>query len=250
MNEAITDLLLKMGDDALVLGHRNSEWTGLGPVLEEDIAFSSMAQDKIGHAIALYNILHEDFGAPSPDDLAYKRKPDAFRCCHFVELPIGEYDFSLVRHFFFDHAEACRYRLLEHSSNNRLAALARKVRGEIKYHVMHADTWIKELGQASTESRERIIRSIQMAYPYALGIFEPCQRESDLITSGIFPGEEALRQEWLHSVQSVLEPIQIALPQDRVEPVFGGRKGVHTPHLQALLDEMTEVHRMEPDAEW
>src|SRR2546422_1011522 len=99
MKEAIKDLLFRMADDALVLGHRNSEWTGLGPILEEDIAFSSMAQDKIGHAQALYIILNEEFGEPIPDKLVYERNEKDFKCCHFVEMPIGEYDFSLVRHF-------------------------------------------------------------------------------------------------------------------------------------------------------
>lgn len=144
MKEAIKDLLLKMADDALIFGHRNSEWTGLGPVLEEDIAFSSMAQDKIGHAQALYLILHEEYGAPTPDKLAYQRSEKELKCCHLVELPNGEYDFSLVRHFFFDHAEICRYALLGQSSEKRLAALAKKIHGELKYHVLHADTWLKK----------------------------------------------------------------------------------------------------------
>ena len=100
-NSGLKDLLFKMADDALIIGHRNSEWTGIGPMLEEDMAFSSMAQDKIGHAIALYNILHEVLGEADPDTLGFKREAKQFKCCQFVELPIGEYDFSLIRHFLF-----------------------------------------------------------------------------------------------------------------------------------------------------
>jgi len=250
MKEAIKDLLLKMADDALIMGHRNSEWTGLGPILEEDIAFSSMAQDKIGHAQALYAILHEELGEADPDTLVYTRDEKEFRCCHFVEIPNGEYDFSLVRHFFFDHAELCRYKLLEQSSHERLAALAKKIHGELKYHVLHADTWIKKLGKANEESRARMMSSVKSAYPFALGIFEKSKREEELIKKKIFSGEEYLQKEWLKSIKPVLDAAEIKLPKEKVEPSFGGRKGFHTEHLQPLLDEMTEVYRLEPDAEW
>jgi ring-1,2-phenylacetyl-CoA epoxidase subunit PaaC len=111
-NEAIKELLYKMADDALIIGHRNSEWTGIGPMLEEDLAFSSMAQDKVGHAQALYQILHAVLGEKDPDILAFQRTEKDFKCCQLVELPIGEYDFSLVRHFLFDHAESLRYDML------------------------------------------------------------------------------------------------------------------------------------------
>src|SRR5687768_15043745 len=106
--EALKDLLYKIADDQFILGHRNSEWTGLGPLLEEDIAFSSMAQDKLGHSLAFYHLL-EELGEPDPDTLAFRRPAQQFHCCQFVELPIGEYDFSLIRHFLFDHAEAIRF---------------------------------------------------------------------------------------------------------------------------------------------
>src|SRR5580693_6301805 len=152
---ALKDLLYKMADDALIIGHRNSEWTGIGPMLEEDLAFSSMAQDKIGHAQALYSILHEILGEPEPDKVAFLREENLFKCCQFVELPIGEYDFSIVRQFLFDHAEAIRYDMLTGSSFQPLAQIAKKVKGEIKYHVMHADTFLKQLGTGTEESHAR-----------------------------------------------------------------------------------------------
>src|SRR5947207_1781747 len=105
MSEAIKDLLYRMADNELVIGHRGSEWTGLGPILEEDIAFSSIAQDQIGHALANYSILNTEFGEADPDTLAYTRQEKDYKCCQLVELPIGEYDFSLMRHFLFDHSE-------------------------------------------------------------------------------------------------------------------------------------------------
>ncbi len=239
-----------MADDALIIGHRNSEWTGLGPILEEDIAFSSMAQDKIGHAQALYTILHEEFGEPSPDKLVYERDEKQYRCCHLVELPIGEYDFSLMRHFLFDHAEFLRYQLLANSNYERLAALSKKITGELKYHLLHADTWLKKLGAANEESRARLQSSLNEAYPYALGIFEKSDEENKLIKEGIFAGEEKLQQLWLEKIEPVINAVGLKLPSKKTEPALGGRKGFHTEHLQPLLDEMSEVYRLEPGAEW
>lgn len=250
MKEALKELLFKMADDALIMGHRNSEWTGLGPILEEDIAFSSMAQDKIGHAQALYSILHEELGESTPDILVYTRDEKKFRCCHFVEMPNSEYDFSLVRHFFFDHAELCRYKMLEQSSYTRLSELARKIHGELKYHILHADTWIKKLGNASEESRARILASVKEAYPLALGIFEASEWEDALIKMKIFQGEEVLKKEWMKSIEPVLVAAGIKLPKGKVEPAFGGRRGFHTEHLKPLLEEMSEVYCLEPKAEW
>lgn len=241
-----------MADDELILGHRNSEWTGLGPVLEEDIAFSSMAQDKIGHAYALYKILNEEFGEAVPDQVAFNRGDEKlFKCCQLVELPIGEYDFSLVRQFLFDHAEAARYELLLNSVYPPLAQLARKIKGELKYHVLHADVWVKKLGQATEESKARMQSAVNDTFPLALGIFEPGDFEDELKNQGIFEGEAAAKALWLESIQAVLDQAGLNLPDPKsVEPVYGGRKGYHTEHLAPLLKEMTEVFSIDPAAEW
>lgn len=249
---ALRDLLFRMADDELIVAHRNSEWTGLGPLLEEDIAFSSIAQDKLGHAFVLYTILHEHLGEQEPDTIAFTRDEKDFLCCQLVELPIGDYAFSLVRHFFCDIAEQIRYEMLETSSFEPLAKLARKVRGEIKYHTFHATTWIKQLGGAGNdESRARMQSAINEAFPYALGIFEPGIDEEALRANGIFDGENALRERWLQAIAQITEAATLTLPDvNAVEPVYGGRKGYHTEHLQPLLTEMTEVFRIDPGAEW
>mgnify|MGYP003350312135 CR=1 FL=1 len=158
--EAIKDLLFRMADDELIIGHRNSEWTGIGPILEEDLAFSSMAQDKLGHALANYSLLEKEYGEKNPDELAFARDAKSFRCCQLVEYPIGEYDFTLVRHFLFDTAEFLRYDLLQHSSFALLAAYSKKIKGELKYHLLHADTWIIKLGNATEESHARMQSSL------------------------------------------------------------------------------------------
>lgn len=250
-NEAIKDLLYRMADDALIIGHRNSEWTGIGPMLEEDLAFSSMSQDKIGHAQALYNILYTSFGEKNPDVLAFQRAEQDFRSCQLVELPIGEYDFSLVRHFLFDHAEALRYGLLESSSFAPLAGLARKVRGEIRYHVMHADTFFKQLSTGGDVAKARMQSALNYAFPYALGIFEPSAYEEALIAEGVFAGEAKLQQLWLEKITALVAAAGLQMPAaDTTKAVYGGRKGYHSEYLRPLLAEMTEVTSIDPSAEW
>jgi len=248
--DAIKNLILRMADDETVLAHRHSEWTGFGPILEEDIAFSSIAQDKLGHAQALYQILHDEFGAPEPDDNAFGREEKDFVCCHFVELPNGEYDFSLMRHFLFDSAEYLRYGMLSKSSYEPLAKLSRKVYGELKYHLYHAQTWVVQLGsQGTEESKARMQTALNEAWPYALGMFEATGDDAVLDSDGVFPGEAALQSAWLAFVKETLDQASLVIPEN-AEPVNGGRSGFHTEHLKPMLDEMTEVYRIDPTAEW
>ena len=240
-----------MADDELIIGHRNSEWTGLGPIIEEDISFSSMAQDKIGHALALYTILQETFGEPDPDTVAFLRPGKEFKCCHFTEMPNGEYDFSLIRHFLFDHAEKIRYEYLESSSEQNLVNLAKKITGELKYPVLHADTFIHQLGNGSEESHARLQTAINECFDQSLGIFELGEFEQELIDNKVFPGEKALRSRWFEEITPVLEGAKLKLPDIKNEEVgFGGRKGHHTEHLQPLLDEMSEVLTIDPETKW
>ncbi|QSE97194.1 1,2-phenylacetyl-CoA epoxidase subunit PaaC [Fulvivirga lutea] len=247
---ALKELLYKIADDQLILGHRNSEWTGFGPLLEEDIAFSSMAQDKVGQSQALYQMLHE-LGEAEPDTVAFTRNANQFHNSQFVELPNGEYDFSLIRHFLFDTAEALRFEMLTKSSYEPLSKLAKKIQGELRYHTMHANTWIKQLGSATEESISRLQNSLDEAMPYALGLFEESEFETELIKENIFAGEQALKEKWLVKVKEVLSQTQLLLPDLlSITPKMGGRKGTHTEHLQPLLDEMSEVFRIDPTAEW
>jgi len=251
MNEqAIKDLLYKLADDELILGHRNSEWTGFGPILEEDIAFSSMAQDKIGHSLAFYTLLHE-LGESDPDTVAFTRNATQFHNSQLVELPNGEYDFSLIRHFLYDNAEIIRFEMLSQSSYEPVAKVAIKLKGEVKYHVLHANTWIKNLGSSTEEAIQRLQSSLNEALPYALGMFEPSTYEQELIEAGIYGGEEAVKAEWLQRIQAVLDKTALTLPDlQGIQPMYGGRYGEHSEHLQPLLDEMSEVFKIDPTAEW
>lgn len=247
---ALKELLYKIADDQLILGHRNSEWTGFGPLLEEDIAFSSMAQDKVGQSHALYSILHQ-LGEQEPDTIAFMRNANQFHNCQLVELPNGEYDFSLIRHFLFDTAEAIRFEMLSTSSFQPLADLSKKIKGELRYHTLHANTWIKQLGSATEESISRLQHSLNYAQPFALGIFEESPFEKELIDKNIFAGENELKQRWMKKVGEIIETTKLTLPDwNSQPPIYGGRNGNHSEHLQPMLDEMSEVFRIDPSAEW
>jgi len=249
-NIALKEFLYKIADDLLILGHRNSEWTGIGPLLEEDIAFSSMAQDKIGQSLALYQLLHE-LGEEDPDKVAFMRKAGEFRNCQLVELPIAEYEFSLVRHFLFDHSIFLRFQELSNSSYHPLAMVAKKLVGELRYHVLHANTFTKKLGTATEESIRRMQAALDEAIPYSLGIFEPSPYEQELIDMGIFSGERLLCQTWEQEVMNIIRQTSLKMPDiDRDQAKTGGRSGIHTEYLQLLLDEMSEVFKLDPGAEW
>ncbi len=248
---AVKDLIYRMADDSLIYAYRNAEWTGLAPTLEEDIAFSSIAQDKFGHAQALYLLL-ENLGESDPDTVAFTRDANAFHCCQFVEFETMEYSLALVRHFLFDTAERLRYELLEHSSYEPLAKFAQKVRGEIRYHTFHADTWMQLLGaKGSDESALRMQKAVEYCLPLAYSMFELTKSEDAIIAEGIFVGELALRQKWEEHIHTILSAAGLRRPAlDENDVPFGGRRGQHTPALQDMIREMTEVYRIDPSAQW
>lgn len=251
MNDlALKELLYKMADDLLIIGHRHSEWTGFGPLLEEDIAFSSMAQDKIGQSYVLYQLLNQ-LGEQAPDTIAFTRPAHEFKNSIFTELPNGEYDFSLIRHFLFDTAYAIRFDLLAVSAYTPLAELATKIKGELRYHTLHASTFIKQLGNATPESISRLDSALSVALPYAVGVFEQSPFEYELVKNNIFAGEELVQQRWKEQVEAVLSQTNLSIPQwAGIQPVYGGRAGNHSEYLQPLITEMSEVFRIDPLAEW
>lgn len=247
---ALKELLYKMADDQLIMGHRNSEWTGIGPLLEEDIAFASMAQDKVGQSKVLYDLL-TSLGDADADTLAFMRHAAQFHCCHLVELPIGEYDFSLIRHVLFDTAELLRFDLLKQCSYEPLQAVAKRFFGEVKYHNMHARAWMRKLGNSTPEAIDRLQAALDYAMPYALGIFEPSEVEETIIAEGLFAGEAVLKERWLNTITEVFSNTALVIPDvSTLTPAMGGRRGQHTAHLQPLLDEMSEVFKLDPSAEW
>nr|WP_262892527.1 1,2-phenylacetyl-CoA epoxidase subunit PaaC [Hymenobacter qilianensis] len=157
----------------------------------------------------------------------------------------------MIRHFLYDHAEILRFEALSHSSYEPLAQVARKLKGELKYHTLHANTWIKQLGSSTEEAIERLQNSLNYTLPFALGLFEKTAAEDQIISEGIFVGEDEIKARWQENITKILSQTALDIPDlAALTPVFGGRIGEHTEYLQPLLDEMAEVFRVDPTAEW
>lgn len=275
MNEALVSLLTALGDDELILGHRHSEWTGYAPHMEEDVAFSSIAQDEIGHAAAYYRLAAEG----SADALAFGRDPGAYRNAILCERPNRDWAFTLARHWLYDNADDVRLEALEESSHGELASLARKIRREERYHLIHADTWVKRIVRGPVEGRTKLVDAVAEAYAEALGLFEPFELEEQAVAEGFLPVSSAqLLQRFVARTAGALDELGLptqaraladetaefvasssgdlierdgASPDARVTPAaLGGRRGEHTDDFKELWDVMTVTYRSHPGATW
>ncbi len=257
LGDALVAYLYAVGDDEMLLGHRDAEWTGLGPILEEDIAFSSMAQDELGHAQVWYSVLH-GLGQPPPDEIAFLRDAPDWRHARLYEQPRGDYAVSLVRQYLHDLAEAVRCDALKGCPYGPLAEAAVKVRQEEKYHLIHGRTYMARLATATAQSRARLQAALDEVFPLALGIWEAPAGEAVLVAAGYVPPSAALAQTWLGAVVPFLTANGLAVPAEAdgdrwrttVAPVTGGRAGVHGPELVELLAAMQGMYRSEPGAVW
>lgn len=246
--EPLLRLILAMADDELVLGHRNSEWTGHAPILEEDIAFSNIAQDELGHSLVWFT-LHEELTGQSPDALAFNRVWSDFTCCRFVAYPRGDFAYTVVRQYLFDEAEQVRLASFGSSSFTPFRDIAGKIVREEAYHLMHVTGLLSRLGDGTRESNRRMQDAVDAAFPQALGLFEKLDDEDQLIASGIFPGNDALRVEWEKRVVPALKAATLTVPTNP-RPDFGGRTKHHTDHLRSLVDDLQAVYRLAPGAKW
>jgi ring-1,2-phenylacetyl-CoA epoxidase subunit PaaC len=228
----VNELLLGIADDELVIGWRDSEWTGIAPVLEEDVAFSSIAQNEIGHARAVYQLLisRSDAGeastsargrAPSslrahdPDTLAFDRKPEEYRCAPLVELHLLDWAHAIARRWLYEQADLVRITALKDEPDPHVAGLAAKIDREEAYHRMHAELWHERL-----RDEPRFREAVEELWPYAVGVLPEEQRP------------ELARQTGLE------------LPSNSL--LQGKERGEHTPGLAELWEEMTSVRRSAP----
>ncbi len=242
---ALAAHLLGLADDELILGHRNSEWCGHAPILEEDIAFANLAQDELGHASLWYRLL-EGLTGERPDRLVFFREASAYRCVQMVELPKGDWAFSMLRQFLFDAAEAARLGRLAESRYAPAAETAIKIRTEEIYHYRHTQAWIKRLGLGTQESHQRAQAALDALWPYALQLFVPGPGEAEMTARGLVPAAEDLQAAWEAAAVAALHEAGLTPPADQC-PAATDRAN-HSPHLAPLLDEMQSVARLEGPA--
>jgi ring-1,2-phenylacetyl-CoA epoxidase subunit PaaC len=244
-SQSLIACLLSFADDEFLLGHRNSEWTGHAPLLEEDIAFSNLAQDELGHALIWYTILHEQLNQPAPDRLAFWRNAAEFRNATFAELPRGDWAFTIIRQYLFDVYEQVRNESLVHCGYAPIEEAVAKISREEIYHRLHSQSWVSRLGGATEESHRRMQAAVDELWPHALGLFESLADAPDY--SATLP---QLQATWLDRVTPVLTQATLTIPPD-VASAYGGRTGQHTSHLSDLLNDLQKVaHSESPEAIW
>lgn len=245
---ALAERLLAMADDELILAHRNSEWAGHAPILEEDIAFANIALDELGHAVLWYGLLGELTG-DEPDRLAFFRRPGEYRNCQLVELPRGDWAFSMVRQYLFDAAEHVTLGHLTAGSYSPLAEAAAKIATEEGYHLRHTSLWLRRLGLGTEESHRRAQKALDALWPYARQLFAPLPGDGLLVAAGMLPDAALLRREWEALVRLFLAECDLTI-SDGALPLRAIPRAEHTEHLMVLLAEMQSVARLDPAAEW
>lgn len=257
---ALVELLYQLADDDLILSFRGSEWLGLAPHVEEDVAFSSITQDTMGHAAAFYELL-EALGEGKADDLAHLRSADQFRNAILTERPNGtghylnnpryDWGYTVVRLYFYELFKQVRLESLTNSSFVPLAQLAKKMMPEQRYHLLHWQVWFSQLANSTEEARRRIVSAVEKTWADLGGLFDLGPHGGEIVKFGLIEGEELLLQRWTQRAKEALEKNGIAAwPGKPQKGDLNGRAGQHTDDLKSALAELSEVYRLDPAANW
>lgn len=243
-------MLLAFADDEHLMGQRHTEWIGVAPFLEEDLAFASIGQDELGHAAMLYELVISDLSGDPPsaaavDALAFRREPADYRSCWLVEAACTEWASALVRHWLYDTAEALRWRELTGSSEERLRAIAARAMSEERYHLRHADALLDALvgdGDASA----RIAGALAEMLPLGVALFDDPHGAGSAVESVVGRPLAALAAEWRAAVDRRFGPQEWAA----IEPVAQAGRTVRSTAFATVYADMREVIMLDPDATW
>ncbi len=243
--KAALDYILHLADNALILGQRNAEWCGHGPVLEQDIAISNISLDLIGQARSFYQYAAEIKGnGTTEDDLAYLRDERQFKNILLVEQPRGDWAFTVLRQFLFSAHQQWLFQQLTTHDDERLAAIAEKSLKEVNYHLRWSREWVIRLGDGTEESRQRILQAMESMWTFTGELFMP---ESFETTLGVNMGEG--RSFWEEKIRNCFAEADLEMPAN-VFMRSGGKKGMHSEHLGFILAEMQYLQRSYPGCEW
>ena len=245
---ALAELLLTLADDEFVIGYWDSEWTGIAPMLEEDVAMSSVSQDEIGHAKAWYELL-AGLTDDDADRIAYGRAAEEYRHAALMNHARTDWAFTIARRFLYEHADAIRLEALAGSGYAPIAELAAKMRREETYHLMHFDVWLRRLAEADGEARDRLAAALERLWPDAATVFTPLDGEARLLEEAILPEPmDALRSRWVERVTPICEGLGLPAGGD-VAPAADGRTR-RSDDFAWLHGELTMVARSEEAATW
>jgi ring-1,2-phenylacetyl-CoA epoxidase subunit PaaC len=246
--DGLDELLRSMADDEFVIGFSDSEWTGIAPLLEEDIAMSSLAQDELGHAQALYGLLAEITGTDA-DSLAYDRDPAEYRHARLLDHGRGDWAMTIARRYLYETADAVRLGALRSASWQPLAHLVGKLVREERYHLMHVGLWLERLATTTGEPRDRLTAALDMLGPDSGTVFTPLPGEAALLDAGILDRPMAeLEQEWRASITPAFERLGLKAPPPTRDPARG--RTDHGAAFDWLHGEFTAVRRSDPGATW
>ncbi len=233
-----------------MLGHRLSEWCGHGPILEEDIALANIALDLVGQATLFLKLAGQTEGkGRTEDDLAYFREAIDYRNVHLVELPKGDYAFTIVRQFFFDVFSYHVLEQLEQSRNSDIAGIAAKGFKEVRYHVRHSSEWVLRMGDGTEESHTRAQNAVNQLWRFTGEMFQADDVDRAMLNEGIGADVEGIKPKWETVVNDVLCRATLSVPNEP-PAMTGGRRGRHTESLGHMLSEMQIVARSHPGAQW
>lgn len=260
--DPLIEYSLHLADDALILGHRNSEWCGHGPVLEQDIAITNISLDLIGQARYLYQyaarLINESsivssFGENnedvSEDTLAYLRDNRQFKNCLLVEQPNGDWAKTILRQFLFSTYQFYLYQELQSSKDEQLAAIAEKSLREVTYHLRWSSEWVIRLGDGTKESHQRMLNAIDELWMYTGELFLSAGYEAWIANAGKGVDVTLLNGSWEEKVKEIFAEATLPYPHE-VFQQSGGKEGKHTEHLGYILAELQFMQRAYPGCEW
>jgi len=250
MKDDLIKYILHLADNNLILGQRNAEWCGHGPVLEQDIALTNISLDLIGQARLLYQYAAELKGGESTEDtLAYLRTEREYLNVLLVEQPNGNWGDTIMRQFLYDAFNYFNYKALETSSDTQLAAIAAKSIKEVSYHLRFSSEWVVRLGDGTEESRDKMISAVNDLWKYTGEMFQATSYENSIKGAGISPDLGDIHSKWEEKVKEVLVEATIPVPSS---PWMqnGGKKGIHSEHMGFILTELQYVQRTYPNLQW
>ena len=249
----LVDFTLFLADSSLIMGHRLSEWTGHGPMIEQDIAITNIALDLIGQARNFYQyaaklINDETDKKITEDDLAYLRDVHEFKNLLITELPNGDWAKTIGKVFFFSIYQFYFYQKLIYSTDKQLSAIAEKSLKEVTYHVKWSSDWVVRLGDGTEESKKRMESAVEDLWPYTGEMFMAADFESAL-ENRVSINVSSIESDWMEKIKSIFQEATLSLPIETWMQ-SGGKKGVHTEHLGYILAEMQFMQRAYPGLEW
>lgn len=246
----LIDYTLYLADNSLILGQRNSEWCGHGPVLEQDIAITNISLDLIGQARNFYQYAANLIGNGSTEDsLAYLRTEREFKNCLLVEQPNGDWAKTILRQFFFSQYQYILFQHLQNSKDEQIAAIAAKAYKEVTYHLRWSSEWVIRLGDGTEESHQRMIKAIDELRMYTGEMFEATGYELSVMKKGIGVDVSKLKEPWKNKVKEIFTEATLLLPEN-IFMQTGGKEGKHTEHLGHILTELQYMQRAYPNSSW